>query len=148
MASASEESSLRLWIQVVRLANGLQKNVDQRLRKQFGQTLARFDVLSQLGRVAEHELPVGQLSARLLTPTNNITRLLDRMERDGLVVRTLSETDRRSFNVKATPEGLSIFDAMATENRHWISEVFEHLPTSQMNGLADVLRSISEPQTG
>ena len=145
MASASEESSLRLWIQVVRLANGLQKNVDQRLRKQFGQTLARFDVLSQLGRVTEHELPVGQLSARLLTPTNNITRLLDRMERDGLVVRTLSETDRRSFNVKATPEGLSIFDAMATENRQWISEVFEHLPTSQMDGLADVLRSISEP---
>jgi len=144
MASASEESSLRLWIQVVRLANGLQKNVDQRLRKEFGQTLARFDVLSQLSRVAEHELPVGQLSARLLTPTNNITRLLDRMERDGLVVRTLSETDRRSFNVKATPEGLSIFDAMATENRQWISEVFEHLPTSQMNGLADVLRSISE----
>ncbi len=137
-----EELSLRLWIQIVRLANGLQKDVDRRLRKEFGQSLARFDVLSQLDRIDGHEMPVGQLSASLLTPNNNITRLLDRMERDGLLTRALSESDRRSFRVRATDEGLRVFRAMADENREWIARAFEGLGAERMDALSGALRDV------
>jgi len=138
-----EEMTLRLWIQIVRLANRLQKDVDTRLRKEFGQNLTRFDVLSQLERVPGNELPVGQLSASLLTSTTNITRLLDRMEADGLLDRRLSETDRRSFVVSATQEGLSVFREMADANAQWIKEAFEAIDSGKMATLEAALHAIA-----
>ncbi len=139
MGKSREEQTLRLWIQIVRLANGLQKDVDSRLRREHGQSLARFDVLSQLHRAAEHQLSVGLLSASLLTPTNNITRLLDRMENDGLLVRRLSETDRRSFTVEATQAGLTLFKAMADDNRRWINDAFAMLSAGDLNALSKAI---------
>ena len=138
-----EEMTLRLWIQIVRLANKLQKDVDTRLRKEFGQNLTRFDVLSQLERVPGNELPVGRLSASLLTSTTNITRLLDRMEADGLLDRRLSETDRRSFVVSATQEGLSVFREMADANAQWIKEAFEAIDSGKMATLEAALHVIA-----
>ncbi len=138
-----EEMTLRLWIQIVRLANKLQKDVDTRLRKEFGQNLTRFDVLSQLERVPGNELPVGRLSSSLLTSTTNITRLLDRMEADGLLDRRLSETDRRSFVVSATPEGLSVFREMADANAQWIKEAFEAIDSGKMATLEAALHAIA-----
>ncbi len=139
MGKSREEQTLRLWIQIVRLANGLQKDVDSRLRRQYGQSLARFDVLSQLHRAAEHQLSVGQLSASLLTPTNNITRLLDRMENDGLLVRRLSDTDRRSFTVEATRQGLALFTSMADDNRRWINDAFAMLSAGDLHALSKAI---------
>lgn len=138
-----EELTLKLWIQVVRLANKLQKDVDSRLRKEFGQNLTRFDVLSQLERVPKTELPVGRLSASLLTSTSNITRLLDRMEADGLLVRRLSNTDRRSFVVSATPKGLSLFRNMALANARWIKDAFVAIDSNKMVTLEKALRVIA-----
>ena len=138
-----EELTLKLWIQVVRLANKLQKDVDSRLRQEFGQNLTRFDVLSQLERVPKTELPVGQLSASLLTSTSNITRLLDRMEADGLLVRRLSKTDRRSFVVSATPKGLSLFRNMALANARWIKDAFVAIDSNKMVALEKALRVIA-----
>jgi len=138
-----EELTLRLWIQIVRLANRLQKDVDTSLRKSFGQNLTRFDVLSQLERVPDSQLPVGQLSTRLLTSATNITRLLDRMEADGLLVRKLSKTDRRSFVVCATSKGLELFKAMASANADWISQAFEAISDEKMSFLESSLHAIS-----
>ena len=138
-----EELTLRLWIQVVRLANRLQKDVDTSLRKSFGQNLTRFDVLSQLERVSDNQVSVGQLSGSLLTSTTNITRLLDRMAADGLVVRELSKTDRRSFVVRATRKGLELFKAMASANAAWIGEAFESISDKKMVTLEAALHAIS-----
>ena len=41
---------------------------------------------------------------------SGITRLLDRMERDGLISRTVSTTDRRRFDVSLTPSGQQRFE--------------------------------------
>ena len=141
--STREELTLRLWIQIVRLANHLQKDVDTSLRKSFGQNLTRFDVLSQLERVPGNQLSVGQLSSRLLTSATNITRLLDRMEADGFLVRKLSKTDRRSFVVCGTPKGLKLFKAMASANAAWISQAFEAVSDEKMVSLESALHAIS-----
>ena len=138
-----EELTLRLWIQVVRLANRLQKDVDTSLRKSFGQNLTRIDVLSQIERVSDNQHSVGQLSGSLLTSTTNITRLLDRMAADGLVVRELSKTDRRSFAVRATRKGLELFKAMASANAAWIGEAFESISDKKMVTLEAALHAIS-----
>ena len=142
-ADQDEDAALRLWIRLVRLANGLQKDVDRRLRRDFGQSLARFDVLSQLYRVPDYALSVGELSSSLLTPTNNITRLIDRMQRDGLVARALNETDRRSVRIVATRRGVETFEAMARQNREWINRAFGDLSGARKQRLLSALQQIN-----
>jgi len=61
------------------------------------------------GTLPLHELTASMVVAHALS-RSGITRLLDRMERDGLITRTVSTTDRRRFDVSLTPPGRLLFD--------------------------------------
>ena len=79
-----------------------------------GLSLEEFDVLVHLawapsGTLALHELTASMVVGEALS-RSGITRLLDRMERDGLITRTVSTTDRRRFDVSLTPPGRQRFE--------------------------------------
>lgn len=77
-------------------------------------TLEEFDVLVHLAWAREGVLPLRELVASMVTAyqlsRSGLTRLLDRMERDGLVERTLSREDRRQFDVAISGRGREVFD--------------------------------------
>src|SRR5580704_9320495 len=86
--------------------------ITSRLRRDLaaaGLSLEQFDVLVHLARAPSGTLPLRELTAPLVVADtlsrSGITRLLDRMERDGLITRTLSSTDRRRFDVSLTTPG-------------------------------------------
>jgi DNA-binding MarR family transcriptional regulator len=55
---------------------------------------------------------------------SGITRLLDRMDRDGLITRTVSTTDRRRFDVSLTPPGRRRFEQVWPAHADGISRYF------------------------
>ena len=69
-------------------------------------TLEEFDVLVHLAWARDGVLPLRALVASMVSgyqlSRSGLTRLLDRMERDGLVERSLSRADRRQFDVAIT----------------------------------------------
>jgi DNA-binding MarR family transcriptional regulator len=77
-------------------------------------TLEEFDVLVHLAWARDGVLPLRALVASMVTgyqlSRSGLTRLLDRMERDGLVERTLSRTDRRQFDVAISAPGRELFE--------------------------------------
>lgn len=77
-------------------------------------TLEEFDVLVHLAWARNGVLPLRQLVASMVLgyqmSRSGLTRLLDRMERDGLVERSLSREDRRQFDVAITDQGREVFD--------------------------------------
>jgi DNA-binding MarR family transcriptional regulator len=77
-------------------------------------TLEEFDVLVHLAWAPDGVLPLRALVASMVTgyqlSRSGLTRLLDRMERDGLVERTLSRKDRRQFDVAISALGREVFD--------------------------------------
>ena len=77
-------------------------------------TLEEFDVLVHLAWARGGVLPLRELVASMVTgyqlSRSGLTRLLDRMERDGLVGRSLSREDRRQFDVAITDQGREVFD--------------------------------------
>jgi DNA-binding MarR family transcriptional regulator len=79
-----------------------------------GLSLEEFDVLIQLASEPAGTLPLHQLTASLVVANalsrSGITRLLDRMDRDGLVRRTVARHDRRRFDVSLTPQGRRRFE--------------------------------------
>jgi len=79
-----------------------------------GLTLEQFDVLVHLAWARDGVLPLRRLVASMVSgyqlSRSGLTRLLDRMERDGLVIRNLSREDRRQFDVAISDRGREVFD--------------------------------------
>jgi DNA-binding MarR family transcriptional regulator len=74
------------------------------LRKGFGDiSLARFDLVVQLER--ENGQTLAALSRKMLVTAGNLTGLVDRAERDGIVERRPDATDRRLTRVWLTTKG-------------------------------------------
>ena len=145
-----EQQSVRLWLELLRCAKTQEMRLGTRFRKNFGQSLTRFDALSQLYRADNTTLSVTALASRLLASTSgNITGLIDRMEDDGLVSRRANPEDRRSFIVSLTPRGKEIFEEMAIEHGHWVTEGFDGLSAGELKTLQSSmieLRKHLEPE--
>lgn len=70
----------------------------------LGLSLPKFHVLDHLVQ-AGAALPLGELAARNACVKSNMTALIDRLEADGLVVRSQDPSDRRSVRAQLTPLG-------------------------------------------
>jgi DNA-binding MarR family transcriptional regulator len=74
---------------------------------------------------------------------SGITRLLDRMERDGLISRTTSATDRRRFDVSLTPHGRQRFGQIWPVHADGIERYFaQHLTPGDVTELARILDTV------
>ncbi|HEX7382899.1 MAG TPA: MarR family transcriptional regulator [Burkholderiaceae bacterium] len=125
-ADSRDHAALRLWLRLLSTTTQIESEIRRRLRTQFGVTLARFDYLAQLYR-RQDGLKMRELSRYLMVTGGNVTGLTDDLERDGLVTREASPSDRRAWIVRLTPKGRRIFEAMAEEHERWILELFSGL---------------------
>ncbi len=78
--------------------------VDRALRP-LGLTFARYEVLMLLGFSRDGALPITKVGERLMVHPTGITKLVDKLEQQGLVRREAHPTDRRGTLAGITPEG-------------------------------------------
>ena len=121
-----------------------------------GLSLEEFDVLVHLawaptGTLALHELTASMVVADALS-RSGLTRLLDRMERDGLVRRTVSAHDRRRFDVSITPDGRRRFDHIWPGHADGIGRYFVQPLTQrdldELGRILDTLIQANQDQPG
>lgn len=134
-----QKASLKLWIELLRYSSKLEQIIDDKLRQNYGQNISRFDVLSQLMREAKDGLTVGELAGRMIASKGNITGLLDRMGKDGLIKKEAKSDDRRSYMVHITEKGQNLFDEMAENNAQWVEQALESIDTDHMNEFTQFL---------
>jgi DNA-binding MarR family transcriptional regulator len=131
-----ERQSLRTWLELMRCAKTIEMRLSTNLRRDFGQSFSRFDVLAQLYRANDRTLPVTALASSLLaSASKNITGLIDRMAEDDLVERQPHPADRRSFIVQLTGKGASLFEQMAEQHSRWVSDGFDGLSGSALKSM-------------
>lgn len=94
------------YLNVLRTAQEL-TNGFERLFKPFNLSLTQYNVLRILRGVGE-PLPSGQIAERLVTRDPDITRLLDRLEKRGLIARQRGASDRRVVLASITEQGLDL----------------------------------------
>jgi DNA-binding MarR family transcriptional regulator len=145
-----DKLDLRVWLRLLSCANRIEQAVRQGLRQEFGVTLPRFDVLSQLDRAPEG-LTMGALSRRLMVTNGNVTGMVDRLVGEGLVERQPSPSDRRAQMVRMTPAGKAAFAKMIPEHQALVEQQFEGLSRADLRSLHALLGelkdSIKKPQT-
>ena len=121
---------------------------------QEGLTLEEFDVVVHLAWARDGVLPLRELVASIVTgyqlSRSGLTRLLDRMERDGLVERSLSRDDRRQFDVALTDQGREVFDRVWPGHVRGIQRSFSEPLTDQdvtvlKRVLGKLIRANEEP---
>lgn len=113
------------------------------LRVKHDTTLPRFDVLAALYRRRDG-VTMSELSRMLLVSNGNATAVVDRLEGDGLVRRTPSETDRRTVFVALTPEGLAQFEGLATDHEREVDRLFAGLSESDLDALTEILKRMAK----
>lgn len=138
----SGKDALRGEIQLLKCAKRLEQFSSSRFRDAHSSSLSRFDVLANLARSEGGSLPTSALASGLIASQGNITRLLDRMEADGLIERGSHESDRRVSVVRLTPAGRAGFDAMAGDHEHWMGEIFGALGEAETRQLIRLLAKI------
>ena len=137
-AHEDHHASLRLWLRLLSCTTLIEDAVRQRLRENFGITLARFDLMAQLERHPDG-LTMGELSRRMMVSGGNITVIVDQLEKEQLVQRQMAATDRRSYRVLLTPTGRKSFARMARQHEQWVVELFSNLSVRQQDQLHSLL---------
>ena len=118
-----DHATLKLWLRLLACSTQIESEIRRRLRQRFGISLSRFDYLAQLYRQPEG-LRMKDQSRHLMVTGGNVTGLTDELEREGMVAREGSPTDRRAWIVRLTDAGRSAFAAMAEEHERWLVELF------------------------
>jgi len=139
---AQSKDAVRGELQLLKCAKRLEQFSTGRFRDAHGSSLSRFDVLANLARSPGGSLPTSALAAALISSQGNITRLLDRMEADGLIARGGHETDRRVNVVRLTAAGNRAFEDMADDHEHWMGEIFGVLGETETRQLIRLLSKI------
>jgi DNA-binding MarR family transcriptional regulator len=133
--------ALRLWLRLFTCSTMIAQYVGSALKREFGSSLPRFDLLAQLDR-SPGGLRMGELSERTLTTGGNVTWLVRALEADGLVTRRVADSDRRAAVVRLTPAGRRHFAAMARAHERWIIALFSSLTATERRSLHALLGTV------
>ncbi len=141
--TGDDHQALKLWLRLLSCANRVERVIRHRLRRDFGTTLPRFDLLAQLERHPDG-LSMREISQRLMVTGGNITGITDQLEAEGLVLREAHPSDRRSFSVKLTPTGRRQFKRMARTHEQWVVELLEGWSPKEKTQLYALLAGLKQ----
>ncbi|MFZ7104256.1 MAG: MarR family winged helix-turn-helix transcriptional regulator [Peptococcaceae bacterium] len=96
-------------------------------------------ILDDLGAVSMTEI-----SKLLFRGKSNLTTLIDRMEKAGLVKRQADEEDRRVLKIEMTPLGQEIHDQVAKLHRSFLVDLFSSLTEEEIKQLNDLLKKLGK----
>ena len=109
-----------------------------------GLSFAEFSVLRLLQAAPGRRLPPTRLAERIVRTTGGLTKLVDRLERVGLVVRAADPSDRRGVLVRLTPAGNRSANAAARSYTDGRARVLSRLEPGEVRRATAGLRRLLE----
>lgn len=134
---------LKLWIRLLGVTREAENGLREYLRVNHDTTLPRFDVLAALYRRRDG-VSMSELSRMLLVSNGNSTAVVDRLEKDGLVLRRPSASDRRTVYVALTAEGLARFETLAGAHEAEVNRIFEDLTGTEIDQLTEIFKHVGK----
>lgn len=104
-----------------------------------------FEVLIRLQRTPGHQLPMSRLAREVSLSTGGFTKLADRLEREGYVVRESCSADRRVVYASLTEQGLDFIDRTRVEHVERLREyVLDPLGGEGVRELTTIARTLRD----
>ncbi len=125
----SNDRAIRVWFRFLRLESRIQSAVAEHLRV-IGLSVPQCDVLTTLTEA--EGVSQQDLAQRLYVTKGNISGLLDRLERAGLVERRSTAADRRQYAIYLTPEGRAAAEQAIAVQHALIAATLGRLPSEKL----------------
>jgi len=128
---------LGAWRGLLRVHAAITKQLDAELMADHGLSLSSYEVLLFLAESPDGGMRMSELADSVLLSRSGLTRLVDRLERGGLVRREACPSDLRGFNAVATEAGLETFAAARRTHLAGVRRCFlAHFTQSELSALA------------
>ena len=139
------DAEFRAWHGSLLFTNSTTRALDEALTAAHGVSVKEFDVLITLFNAPESRLRMAELAERVVLSASGATHLITRLERDGLVQRSIDEQDRRSFFAALTPAGQQrLRDSRPTHNEVIREHLTRRLTPSQLDTLGALWTKLLE----
>jgi MarR family transcriptional regulator, 2-MHQ and catechol-resistance regulon repressor len=131
--------ALSLWVKLARASQTFGKLTQKHIQS-FELTEPQFGVLECLAHLGP--LTLGELSRKHLVSGGNMTCVVDNLEKEDLVERIHSKTDRRAINVQLTQKGKNLIDGIFIKHAEYVTQLASVLTESEQEELSSLLKKL------
>ena len=131
----------RIFVALLQTADALSQEAEQFL-KAAGLTGTQYNVLRILRGAEPQGLPCSAIGDRMISHDPDMTRLLDRMEKRGLITRERQTDDRRVVKTRITPQALSLLKTLDQPVHELHKRQFRHIPAARLKILGQLLGEV------
>jgi DNA-binding MarR family transcriptional regulator len=136
--SRLDPRELRAWRGLLRVHAQLSKALDAQLEAAHGLPLTSYEVLMYLSDAEGGRMRMNDLAASVLLSRSGLTRLVDRLERDGYLERCSCAHDARGAFAVLTPAGREKLEAARETHLAGVRELFlSHFSGEELDLLGD-----------
>jgi DNA-binding MarR family transcriptional regulator len=136
------------FVALLRAHSGVTRQLNAQLSAQHGLTLSDFEVLLRLARADHRRMRRVDLADQVFLSASGVTRLLDGLEREGLVERASCDTDRRVVYAVLTDTGLDRLRTAAESHFGQVEAVFgARYEADELAALTALLDRLGEGET-
>ncbi|MCY7303789.1 MAG: MarR family transcriptional regulator [Thermoleophilia bacterium] len=139
---------LAAWRGLLRSHAALVRDLDAELHARHDLSLHEYEVLLTLAAAPDARMRMSELATAVVLSQSGLTRLVDRLVRDGSVARVRCEGDRRGLNAELTEAGSRRYgEARATHLADVRSRFLSHFSEAELNTLGAFWERISPGAT-
>jgi DNA-binding MarR family transcriptional regulator len=131
----------RIFVALLQTADTLAQEAEQ-LVKTAGLTGAQYNVLRILRGAEPQGLACRAIGDRMISHDPDMTRLLDRLEKRGLITRARQTDDRRVVKARITPQALGLLKTLDLPVRQLHKRQFRHVSAARLKILSDLLEEV------
>ena len=144
-ALSARDPRLDTWRAFLMAHALLTRRLDEDLRAEDGLTLGEYSALLQVAEAPDRSLRMNQLADGIFLSRSGVTRLIDRLEADGLIARSSCTSDGRGSLAVLTEAGLARLRGAAATHLRGIDQYFlAAIPGPDGEVLQRTLRTIGE----
>jgi DNA-binding MarR family transcriptional regulator len=105
MSKLVKETKLNAWKAFLKAHRTVIDKIENDLEKAKAVPLTSYDVLLELSQAPDRKLRMSELAAQVVLSRSGLTRLVDRLEKEGYLGREADPTDRRGTQAVLTQKG-------------------------------------------
>ncbi len=141
--------ALRAWTRLLRAHSSTTRLLSSQLQADHGLTINDFEALLVLSQAEGRRLRRVDLARRLLLTPSGVTRLLEGLEREGLVERAACAEDLRVTYAQLTGAGAERLEAASCSHVGSVRSLLEeHLADHEIDALAELLGKLPDVAGG
>jgi DNA-binding MarR family transcriptional regulator len=129
------------YLSLLRTADALRSRIEGKL-KEFGLTGTQYNALRILRGAGPEGLPCSEIGERMITHDPDITRLLNRLQKHGLVERSRGKQDKRVVYGRISQAGLKLLREMDAPVQKFGTEILRHVNQQKLKQLIELLEQV------